>query len=446
MSNDTSKYVQIHGSVLTSGDSKPAPDTLSSSPQRSTFSFIGAPSRPPPLPKTPSFTGFRNLFGAPPPSPSTPVLNGLRQLFRSGEPQDQPSGTPDFSGVGDMFDVAEDENDESSDTGPEEHSADEENSPILNRGDSAKISSVATGNAVSRRQYAMPEPLPTAVPKRGTRSTRRTTPVDSNHGFPGKASMTKEEEQESNLSVVIPDSIAAPRATRSGRVRVTTDSSGVIDSKRSTRSSRAPSKTSSRIPTSTVSRPKREKNKFTEAEEPQIKTEDEGDGHGEEPRSHSRTLRRGAISAPGDQANAEPRSTNRKAKPTTSSVRATNIPVKATSSRRTRASPIEAARPAVSNRRDDSDTDQDSPSVNTGRPAATKTHDTSSSSRVQRSSRKVPYKGAFNEGKVQDHSLANSPQEPKRLGASEDDERTRPKTSTVDSPEASTTQDPCEGF
>lgn len=52
--------------------------------------------------RTPSFTGFRNLFAQPTKPPSTPSFVGVRQLFRGDQPAEAPP-TPSFTGVSDMF-------------------------------------------------------------------------------------------------------------------------------------------------------------------------------------------------------------------------------------------------------------------------------------------------------------------------------------------------------
>ena len=89
-------------------------------------SSVSTPSRSAPIgsdvgPKTPSFTGFRNLFAQPAKPPPTPSFIGVRRLFRDpsgGQSAEEPS-TPNFSGVSDMFAPPEqDSTDEARDATP----------------------------------------------------------------------------------------------------------------------------------------------------------------------------------------------------------------------------------------------------------------------------------------------------------------------------------------
>lgn len=431
-----SEDVQIKGPIQSEGSQPNSVDIgpRSPSPQRSKFSFIGDASRQPP-PKTPSFTGFKNLFAAPAASPSTPSLSGMRQLFRFGEPP----ATSNFSGVRDILSVPEDEDDRSSGAGSEE------NPTASDHVNSVKIAGIDAESSVSSRQAPASVPVSTAAPKRTARLTRKTTPADSTDGSApyGKAATTHENEQGSDLPVAVSDSTAAPRTTRSRGVHANTESSGVTKTKPATQSTRASSKSSSRIPTSAVSHDRRGKSRTAEVEEPEIKSEDNDDDGVEDSTSLSRAVRTGKSRTPAEESTSGPRSTTEHAKSAPSTTRATGIPVKTTSGRRTRASPAEPAKSIVSKRGHDSDTEEDTPSASGSRSAATKTRGTSGA-RAQRSARKVPATKHASDG-VKDSSSVNNPRERKRLRASEDDETTVPKMSGAIAPKQATRKTPARG-
>ena len=53
-------------------------------------------------PKTPSFTGFKSLFGPPPKEAATPSFQGMRTMFNIEQSQPVPP-TPNFTGIDEMF-------------------------------------------------------------------------------------------------------------------------------------------------------------------------------------------------------------------------------------------------------------------------------------------------------------------------------------------------------